>query len=104
MSLGGVGLNLVEANHVLFCDRWFNPTVHDQAMDRTHRIGQTKAVFVDYIDCIDTFDMVMKSTMERKALNLTLNLTLSLTLAFDMVMKSTFERKALNASIVLIES
>ena len=31
---GGVGLNITEANHVLFLDRWFNPQVHDQAESR----------------------------------------------------------------------
>ena len=36
---GGVGLNIVEANHVLFVDRWFNPVVQQQAEDRTYRIG-----------------------------------------------------------------
>ena len=30
----GTGLNIVQANHVFFVDRWFNPTVHDQAQDR----------------------------------------------------------------------
>jgi SNF2 family DNA or RNA helicase len=38
----GIGLNIVEANHVLFVDRWYNPTIHSQATDRCHRIGQTK--------------------------------------------------------------
>ena len=31
---GGVGLNIVECNHVIFTDRWFQPTLHEQAMDR----------------------------------------------------------------------
>ncbi|KAH8098263.1 ATP binding protein [Aureococcus anophagefferens] len=42
VATAGVGLNIVEANNVLFLDRWWNPTVHDQAMDRTHRLGQTR--------------------------------------------------------------
>ena len=32
VSTGGTGLNVTEANHILFLDRWFNPCVHDQAM------------------------------------------------------------------------
>ena len=47
---GGVGLNIVEANRVIFCDRHLNPVVHQQAMDRVHRIGQLKTVHIYYID------------------------------------------------------
>jgi SNF2 family DNA or RNA helicase len=55
---GGVGLNICEANHVAFLDRWFNPFVHQQAEDRCHRIGQTKDVNVVYFDCAATVDEV----------------------------------------------
>ncbi|EFJ37917.1 hypothetical protein SELMODRAFT_73550 [Selaginella moellendorffii] len=40
------GLNLVAASHVLLMDMWWNPTTEDQAIDRTHRIGQTRPVHV----------------------------------------------------------
>ena len=43
---GGVGLNVTVANHVIFCDRWFNPMIHEQAICRAHRLGQTKPVRV----------------------------------------------------------
>jgi len=56
---GGTGLNITAANHVLFLDRWFNPCVHDQAMDRCHRIGQTKEVEVEFFDVDMTIDQVM---------------------------------------------
>ena len=56
---GGVGLNIVEANHVFFLDRFFNPFVHDQAEDRCHRIGQKKNVFVSYFDASATVDQAM---------------------------------------------
>lgn len=42
----GVGLNLTMANHVFFLDPWWNPQVEYQALDRVHRLGQTKPVFV----------------------------------------------------------
>ena len=61
---GGVGLNIVEASTVIFCDRWLNPTVHSQAIDRTHRIGQTRTVRIFYIDALDTFDEWAKECME----------------------------------------
>ena len=50
VASGGTGLNITEANHVLFLDRWFNPFVYAQAMDRCHRIGQKKLVKIEFID------------------------------------------------------
>ena len=66
---GGTGLNIIEANHVCFLDRWFNPMVHQQAQDRCHRIGQTKNVFVAYLDNVRTFDAVMAYINKLKATN-----------------------------------
>jgi len=43
---GGVGLNLTAANHVWLLDYWWNTSVENQAIDRIHRLGQTKAVTV----------------------------------------------------------
>lgn len=57
---GGTGLNITEANHVCFLDRWFNPCVHDQAESRCHRIGQKKDVNIAYLDINFTIDVVMK--------------------------------------------
>jgi SNF2 family DNA or RNA helicase len=55
---GGVGLNIVEANHVAFLDRWFNPCVHAQAEDRCHRLKQRKKVNVKYFDVNMSVDEV----------------------------------------------
>ncbi|MHA1126621.1 MAG: DEAD/DEAH box helicase [Candidatus Heimdallarchaeota archaeon] len=46
IKAGGVGLNLTAANHVFHVDRWWNPSVENQATDRAYRIGQEKNVFV----------------------------------------------------------
>jgi len=46
LKAGGTGLNLTAADTVIHCDPWWNPAVEDQATDRTHRIGQTRAVTV----------------------------------------------------------
>jgi len=46
LKVGGVGLNLTEANHVIHFDRWWNPAVENQATDRAFRIGQKKNVIV----------------------------------------------------------
>ena len=46
LRAGGVGLNLVSADTVVLYDPWWNPAVENQAIDRAHRIGQMKPVFV----------------------------------------------------------
>ena len=46
LRAGGVGLNLTAADTVIIYDPWWNPAVERQAMDRAHRIGQEKPVFV----------------------------------------------------------
>jgi len=61
---GGTGLNITQANHVCFLDRWFNPQVHDQAESRCHRIGQRRNVKISYLDTALTVDCVMKIVNE----------------------------------------
>jgi len=46
LKAGGVGLNLVEADYVFIIDPWWNPAAENQAVNRAHRIGQDKHVFV----------------------------------------------------------
>jgi len=58
----GVGLNLTSANNVYFLDLFFNPQIHLQAIDRTHRIGQEKVVQVK--------TLVIDDTIEEKLLDL----------------------------------
>ena len=53
---GGLGLNLASANHVVLFDSDFNPQVDMQAMDRAHRIGQRKKVYVYRLVCRDTIE------------------------------------------------
>lgn len=48
---GGTGLNLTNANHVIHFDRWWNPSVENQATDRAFRIGQTQNVMVHKFVC-----------------------------------------------------
>jgi SNF2 family DNA or RNA helicase len=62
----GTGLNLVEANHVLFMDRWFNPFLEDQARDRTHRIGQTRPVTAVWFSARGSVDEAIYKIQERK--------------------------------------
>lgn len=51
-----VGLNLTCANHVILSEPWWNPFVHDQAIDRVHRMGQTKTVQAYECCVMDTIE------------------------------------------------
>ncbi len=62
LKAGGLGLNLTAAEYVFLLDPWWNPAAEAQAIDRTHRIGQTRAVFA----C----RLVAKGTVEEKVLEL----------------------------------
>ena len=62
LKAGGVGLTLTKADTVLLYDPWWNPAIERQAMDRAHRIGQDKPVFVHRL--------VAKGTIEEKILAL----------------------------------
>jgi SNF2 family DNA or RNA helicase len=56
LKAGGVGLNLMRANHVFHYDRWWNPAVENQATDRAYRIGQTRDVQVQKMICLGTLE------------------------------------------------
>lgn len=62
LKAGGVGLNLTEADYCILLDPWWNPAAEAQAVDRTHRIGQTKNVMV--------YRLVAKDTVEEKVMAL----------------------------------
>ncbi|EAR86636.2 SNF2 family amine-terminal protein (macronuclear) [Tetrahymena thermophila SB210] len=66
LKAGGVGLNLVKANHVLMVDPWWNPAVEEQAIERCHRIGQKKEVFVTRFICDDSIESRMIKLHEEK--------------------------------------
>ena len=70
-EVAGVGLTLVEANHVIHYGRWWNPATESQATDRAYRIGQTREVHVYYPIAKDPhnestiFDEKLQGTIER---------------------------------------
>ncbi|MCS6836894.1 MAG: DEAD/DEAH box helicase [Anaerolineae bacterium] len=66
LRAGGVGLNLVEANHVFHYDRWWNPAVEDQATDRAFRIGQKRTVQVHKFVCSGTLEERIDDLIENK--------------------------------------
>lgn len=56
IKAGGTGLTLTAANHIIFFDRWWNPAVENQAMDRAFRIGQKKNVQVHKFITLGTLE------------------------------------------------
>ena len=62
LKAGGLGLNLTAADYVVLLDPWWNPAVEAQAIDRAHRIGQTRPVFA--------YRLVAKDTVEERILEL----------------------------------
>lgn len=69
LKAGGVGLNLTAADYVYIVDPWWNPAVEQQAIDRTHRIGQTKNIFAYRMICNDTVeDKILKLQDRKRAL------------------------------------
>ncbi|MCW3106811.1 MAG: box helicase [Segetibacter sp.] len=62
LKAGNAGLNLTAADYVFLFDPWWNTAVQQQAIDRTHRIGQTKNVFA--------YKMICKNTIEEKIMQL----------------------------------
>ena len=67
LKAGGVGLNLVSADTVVLYDPWWNPAVEAQAIDRAHRIGQTKPVFVHKLVAAGTIEEKMEVLKEKKS-------------------------------------
>ena len=62
LKAGGVGLNLTAADYIYLVDPWWNPAVEQQAIDRTHRIGQKNKIFA--------YKMICKNTIEEKIIEL----------------------------------
>ncbi|MCC6571103.1 MAG: DEAD/DEAH box helicase, partial [Chitinophagales bacterium] len=64
LKTGNAGLNLTAADYVFLVDPWWNSAIQQQAIDRTHRIGQTKNVFA--------YKMICKNTIEEKIIEMQL--------------------------------
>jgi superfamily II DNA or RNA helicase len=62
LKAGGHGLNLTAADYVFILDPWWNPAVEAQAIDRAHRMGQTRSVFA--------YRIIARDTVEEKVLDL----------------------------------
>lgn len=67
LTAGGVGINLTRANHCFLMDSWWNIALEDQAMDRLHRIGQSRNVRVVKFVMAGSFEEHVISIQNRKA-------------------------------------
>lgn len=65
LMAGNAGITLTEAQHVFILEPWWNTAIENQAIDRTHRIGQTKNVFA--------YKMICKDTIEERILEIQMN-------------------------------
>ncbi len=90
LKAGGVGLNLTAADYVFILDPWWNPAAENQAIDRAHRIGQTKTVFI--------YKMITKNTVEEKILALQKN---KLKLATELIANEESFVKSLSKDDIL---
>jgi superfamily II DNA or RNA helicase len=67
LKAGGFGLNLTEADYCFLLDPWWNPATEAQAIDRTHRIGQTRPVMVYRVISRNTIEEKVVALAQRKA-------------------------------------
>ncbi|MDP1799471.1 MAG: C-terminal helicase domain-containing protein, partial [Planctomycetaceae bacterium] len=66
LKAGGLGLNLTAADYVFILDPWWNPAVETQAIDRAHRVGQTRQVFAYRLICKDTVEEKIAALQQQK--------------------------------------
>ena len=67
LKAGGFGLNLTAASYVVLFDPWWNPAVENQAIDRTHRIGQTSKVMAYRLLMRDSIEEKIRALQKQKA-------------------------------------
>ena len=66
LKAGGLGLNLTAADYVFILDPWWNPAAEAQAVDRAHRIGQTRRVHAYRLICRDTVEEKIVDLQNKK--------------------------------------
>jgi SNF2 family DNA or RNA helicase len=67
LKAGGFGLNLTAASYVVLFDPWWNPAVENQAIDRTHRIGQTSKVMAYRLLMRDSIEEKIRALQKQKS-------------------------------------
>jgi SNF2 family DNA or RNA helicase len=87
LKAASLGLNMVAACHVLLLDVWWNPTTEDQAIDRAHRIGQTRPVIVSRFTVKNTIEDRILELQVRHLSSYGLTITV-VYLGFSVVLRS----------------
>lgn len=86
LKAASLGLNMVAACHVILLDLWWNPTTEDQAIDRAHRIGQTRPVTVLRLTVRDTVeDRILALQVLNMYYNVNLFFHVTVILVFDTI-------------------
>ena len=67
LKAAGFGLNLTAASYAILYDPWWNPAVEAQAIDRTHRIGQSKPVIAYRLLAAETVEQKIRALQQEKA-------------------------------------
>ena len=67
LKAGGFGLNLTAASYVVLFDPWWNPAVENQAIDRTHRIGQQNNVMAYRLLIKDSIEEKIRALQKKKS-------------------------------------
>jgi len=75
LKAGGVGLNLTAANTVVLLDPWWNPAAEQQAVDRIHRVGQTRDVTVVHLIAVNTVEQRIVELQKKKLAMMTAAMT-----------------------------
>jgi len=88
LAVCSVGLNLSKANQVVLMDSWWAPAIEDQAVDRVHRLGQTREVTV--------FRLVMKESIEERVLGIQEEKRKLMTQAFGEVGKGKLAKTGID--------
>jgi SNF2 family DNA or RNA helicase len=65
-KIASEGLTLVEANHAIFINRWWNPSSNEQARDRIRRLGQQRTTYMYSFTTVDTIEEKIDEILERK--------------------------------------
>ena len=92
LTVCSVGLNLVAANQVVLADSWWAPAIEDQAVDRVHRLGQTRPTTV--------FRLVMEDSIEERVVDIQQEKRKLMMMAFqEKTMKRGKEKSARLADI-----
>ena len=68
-KVGGEGINLTNANHTIFFNRWWNPSNNNQAQDRIHRLGQEKESFTHIPITMNTIEDKISEILRNKKVN-----------------------------------